>query len=599
MHKAEKEFMGKKISIESGGLAKQAHGSAVVRYGDTLVFTAVVHGKARPDAGFLPLQVDYREKTYAAGKFPGGFYKREGRPTSKEILTSRIIDRPIRPLLPEGYQNEISINSYVLSADQENEPDVLAMLATSSALMLSGIPFKGPVAGVRVGRIGDEFVINPTYKQIEESSLDLVVCGTKDAIIMVEGSAKIVKDSILLDGVLYGLDKLKELVELQEELISNFKIEPVEYQLYLPDAELLDFIRSNYFAEMSAKNLTPGKWARHKALESIFERIVIDKNAADDVEAQNKIRSAFNYVEREVVREGIINTNRSDGRNFDEIRKISIETGFLPRAHGSALFTRGETQALVAVTLGTGLDSQTVEGLTSEYEKKFMLHYNFPAFSVQETWPDRGPKRREIGHGTLAERTIEPLLPKHEDFPYTIRVVSDILESNGSSSMASVCGASVALMDAGVPITNPAAGIAMGLLVSGDNFMVLSDITGTEDHCGDMDFKVAGTSEGITAFQMDIKVAGIKRDMLETAVKQARNGLNFILEEIVKKSGLSVPRTSVSQYAPKIARLSIDPDKIGLLIGPQGRTVKKIQEESGTTIAIEEDGTVLVSGTTD
>jgi polyribonucleotide nucleotidyltransferase len=599
MRKVEKEFAGRQISLEIGELAKQAHGAVMVRYADTIVFAAAVHGSPVPESGFLPLQVDYREKTYAAGKFPGGFFKREGRPTAKEILTSRLIDRPIRPLLPEGYINEIAVNSLVLSADQENDPDTLAITAASAALMVSGIPFKGPIAAVRIGQVSASLVVNPTHKQLEESDLDLVVCGTKDAIIMVEGSATVVKDSIILDAIMLGWEKLKELIYLQEELLRDFKVEPVEYQVELPDPETVEYIRSKYFAEIAARSVTPGKWARHTALEGILQKIFDERGAKEDVELQKKVRTAFDHVEREVVRKGIGEGVRTDGRTFDQIREISVKVGFLPRTHGSALFTRGETQALVAATLGTGLDAQLVEGLVPEYEKKFMLHYNFPSFSVRETWPDRGPRRREIGHGVLAERAIEPLLPSGDQFPYTIRVVSDILESNGSSSMATVCAATLALMDAGVPISAPAAGVAMGLVVGENSFTVLSDISGTEDHCGDMDLKIAGTQEGITALQMDIKVPGISRQMVESALLAARRGLDFVLQEMLSKSGLSAPRTSISKYAPKIAQLTIDQDKIGLLIGPQGRTVKKIQEETSTTIVIEEDGTVAISSSSE
>jgi polyribonucleotide nucleotidyltransferase len=595
----EKEFAGKQISIEVGELAKQAHGAAIVRYADTIVFAAAVHGKPVLEAGFLPLQVDYREKTYAAGKFPGGFFKREGRPTTKEVLTSRLIDRPIRPLLPQGYVNEIAINSLVLSADQENDPDTLAITAASVALMVSGIPFKGPIAAVRIGQVGGSLVVNPTHKQLEESDLDLVVSGTKDAIIMVEGSATVVKDSIILDAIMLGWEKLKELIHLQEELLGEFKVEPVKYQVELPDPETVEYIRSKYFAEIAAKSVTPGKWARQAALEEILVKIFEERGAKEDAELQKKVRTAFDYVEREVVRRGIGEGARTDGRKFDQIREISVKVGFLPRTHGSALFTRGETQALIAATLGTGLDAQLVEGLVPEYEKKFMLHYNFPSFSVRETWPDRGPRRREIGHGALAERAIEPLLPPSDQFPYTIRVVSDILESNGSSSMATVCGATLALMDAGIPISAPVAGLAMGLVVGENGFTVLSDISGTEDHCGDMDLKIAGTQEGITALQMDIKVPGISRQMVESALLAARRGLDFVLQEMLSKSGLSAPRPNISKYAPKIAQITIDPDKIGLLIGPQGRTVKKIQVETSTTIAIEEDGTVSISSSSE
>jgi len=599
MRKVEKEFAGRQISIEVGELAKQAHGSAIVRYADTVVFATAVHGSPVPESGFLPLLVDYREKTYAAGKFPGGFFKREGRPTTKEVLTSRLIDRPIRPLLPEGYINEIAVNSLVLSADQENDPDTLALTAASAALMVSGIPFKGPIAGVRIGQLSGTFVANPTHKQLEESNLDLFVCGRKDGIIMVEGGARVVKESIILDAIMFGWEKLKELIYLQEELLRDFKVEPVQYQVELPDPETVDYIRSKFFAEISARSVTPGKWARHAALEEILVKIFEERGAKEDAELQKKVRAAFDHVEREVVRKGIAEGVRTDRRKFDQIREISVKVGFLPRTHGSALFTRGETQTLVAATLGTGLDAQRVEGLVQEYEKKFMLHYNFPSFSVRETWPDRGPRRREIGHGALAERAIEPLLPRNDQFPYTIRVVSDILESNGSSSMATVCGATLALMDAGVPISAPAAGVAMGLVAGENGFTVLSDISGTEDHCGDMDLKIAGTSDGITALQMDIKVPGINREMLEAALLQARRGLDFVIHEMLSKSGLSAPRTSISKYAPKIAQLTIDPDKIGLLIGPQGRTVKKIQEETSTTIVIEEDGTVMVSSTSE
>jgi len=593
--KIEKEFAGKSFIIETGHMAKQASGAVTVRCGDTVVMAAAVYGAPRTGIDFFPLSVEYREKTYAAGKFPGGFFKREGRPTTKEILTCRLIDRPIRPMFPDGLTNEVVITALVLSADEENEPDVLAVTAASAALMLAGGPFNKPLAAVRVGKIGTEFVINPTYSQLEVSELNLVVVGTKEDIVMVEAVASEVPDSIIKEAIFFGHNALKELVELQEQLTPREDASDIKFEYSSPDQELSDKLRSSHYAEIKDAS-TGTKLERKKKLSILREKIGNELNPEEDQDLAKKLSMAFTVIEREAVREHIFEGTRVDGRSRDEVRNIDVSVGLLPRTHGSALFTRGETQALSIVTLGTVGDAQLVEGLVPEFHQKFMLHYNFPSFSVGETWPARGPKRREIGHGALAEKALSPVLPISEDFPYTIRIVSEVMESNGSSSMATVAGGTLSLMDAGVPIKQPVAGIAMGLCVKDSEFVVLSDISGAEDHYGDMDFKVAGTQNGVTALQMDIKVNGISEEIVEKALLQARDGLNHILREMLSKSGLSAPRENLSPYAPKLVQVVIDPDKIGLLIGPQGKTVKGIQERTETNIEIEEDGKVTISG---
>jgi polyribonucleotide nucleotidyltransferase len=591
----EREFYGRTLTIETGHLAKQASGAVTIRFGDTVVLTSAVYGYPRPGIDFLPLSVEYREKTYAAGKFPGGFFKREGRPTTKEILTARLTDRPLRPMFPKGLVNDISITSLVLSADEENEPDVLAVTAASAALIVAGGPFDKPLAAVRVGKIGTEFVINPTHTQMKVSELDLVVVGTRENVVMVEAGAVEVPDQVVLEAIFFGHNALQELINMQEELTKNSIEGEVELVYVNPDEQLAGTIREKYYD--SVKEASRGsKKTRGVNLKNMLEKINADMNPEEDAELAGQIRAAFTTVEREAVREIIFSGQRMDGRGHEEVREIDAKVGTLPRTHGSALFTRGETQALSVVTLGTVSDAQLVEGLIPEFHQKFMLHYNFPAFCVGETWPARGPKRREIGHGALAERALLPMLPVPEKFPYTVRIVSDIMESDGSSSMATVSGGTLALMDAGVPIRQPVGGIAMGLCTRNGEFKVLSDICGAEDHYGDMDFKIAGTQNGLTALQMDIKVPGITEEIVEAAMKQAREGLNHILREMLSKSGLQKPREELSPYAPKLVQVMIDPDKIGLLIGPQGKNVKGIQERTETNIEIEEDGRVTISG---
>ncbi len=596
--RVEREIGGRVLSIETGRIARQAHGATFVRYGETVIIAAAAAGKEM-DSDFFPLTVDYREKTSAAGKFPGGFYKREGRPTTKETLTARLIDRPLRPLFPDGFRKEIAVSVNVMSADLENDPDIISLIGSSAALSLSGIPFAGPVGAVRVGRLGDRFVANPTASELEVSTLELVVAGTEEAIIMVEAGAKEIPEAVMVDALEYGHGVVKEVIALIRELAEKAGrpiVAPPETAVEPPPVAVE--IRDRYYAEVYEANKTPGKLARKAAFSAIWKRIEEEyrervKEGTVDARA---ISAAKADLEREVVRRQIIDENRrADLRALDEIRPITIEVGVLPRTHGSCLFTRGETQAIVTTTLGTASDTQRVDGLIEPYEKTFMLHYNFPAYSVGETWPNRGPKRREIGHGALAERALESVLPPHERFPYTMRVISDITESNGSSSMATVCGGTLALMDAAVPIRRPVAGIAMGLVKEGDQVRILSDILGNEDHEGDMDFKVAGTQLGITALQMDIKIQGITTEIMRQALEQARVGRIKILREMI--SVLDKPRSKISPYAPRLVTVKISADKIGALIGPGGKTIRRIQEETQTQIEIDDAaGMVMIAG---
>lgn len=600
----EKVIGGRTLSIETGRMARQANGAVLVRYADTAVFCAVTSAPVDDDVDFFPLTVDYREKTSAAGKFPGGFMKREGRPTTKEILTARLMDRPIRPLFPEDFQMDISIQSMVFSADQQNDPDILAMISASASLAVSDIPFLGPTGAVRIGLVGEELLINPTVKELALSQLDLVVAGTRDAVTMVEAGANEVPEDVMIRAIARAHEVIREVIDLQDELVRQcgkpkMALEPV------PDnSGLKAELKRRYFDQFPAAILTTGKHARKEAVKALIEK-ALDEVApkvepapaepapgAIDRELAKKI---LGRLSEEAERELIVGGTRADRRGPKDIREISVDVGLLPRVHGSALFTRGETQAMVVVTLGTGDDEQIVDGLAEEYSEKFMLHYNFPSFSVGETWPNRGPKRREIGHGALACRAIKAVMPPDDKFPYTVRVISDILESNGSSSMASVCGGTMALMDAGVKIKQPVAGIAMGLVIEGDRFAVLSDIAGSEDHNGDMDFKVAGTQRGITALQMDMKISGVSEAILRQALEQAREGRVHILREMLK--ALDRPREEISPYAPKIIQIRIDPEKIGIVIGPGGKMIKKIQEETGSQIEIEDDGTVKIWGT--
>ena len=598
MYSKEIEIEGKKLVIETGKIAKQADGAVTVRYGDTMILATVVAADSvRENADFFPLTVDYREKVSAAGRIPGGYIKREGRPTEKEILTCRLIDRPIRPLFPDGFYNEVQVMSSVLSADGENDPDVLAMIGASAALAVSDIPFEKPIGAARVGMIDGEYVINPTLTQLEDSTMNIVVAGTKEGICMVEGESHNISETTLLEAIYFAHGYIKQFVDLQIELkdVCGKEKRDVSAQLVKVDETLYAEVSNLVNSKIEEVINIPQKLKRQDALGvlkgEVIEAIV---EKYEEAYTELQIKQAFTKVEKSTIRKMILEKGvRSDGRGFKDIRPIACEVGLLPRTHGSALFTRGETQSLVMTTLGSPGDEQRYEGLAGELAKTFMLHYNFPPFSVGECRPVRGPGRREIGHGFLAERALSYIMPDSDKFPYIVRIVSDILESNGSSSMASVCGGTLSLMDAGVPIKAPVAGIAMGLVVDGDNVVILSDILGSEDGAGDMDFKVAGTEEGITAFQMDLKIDGITNEIMEKAVYQAREGRMHILNEMSK--AISQPREDVSEYAPRIVTLQIDQDKIGALIGPGGKNVKRIIEETKVTINIEDDGKVHIA----
>jgi polyribonucleotide nucleotidyltransferase len=594
MSRVEQELGGRTLSIETGRLAKQAHGSALVQYGDTVVLVTAVEGDPDEARDFFPLVVDYREKTYAAGKFPGGFIKREGRPTTKEILTSRLIDRPIRPLFPAGYTNEVQIMAVVLSADKENDPDILSMIGASAALHVSHIPFLRPTGAIRVGRIGGEFIIQPTHSQLEESDLDLVVSGTREAVTMIEGFARELSEENMVQAILFGHQQVVRVIDMIEELRQKVGLPPLTVPAPEPNP-LVEVFRERFYQELKERKQTVGKQERAERVRELRERIMQEflPEGAEPVYPPEQVHAAFHALEHRVVRDLILEGKRVDGRSPRQLRQVTCEVGVLPRTHGSAIFQRGETQALVTTTLGTTSDEQRVDGLVEEYSKKFMLDYNFPPFSVGEVRPIRGPGRREIGHGALAERSIKPVVPHPEKFPYTIRVVSDILESNGSSSMASVCGATLSLMDAGVPISDPVAGISIGLVKEPDRYILLTDIVGDEDHHGDMDFKVAGTGRGITGIQLDLKIDGIDEQIIRETLDQAREARMEILRTMLKT--LPQPRHEISPKAPRLIQLRINPDKIGALIGPGGKTIKGIQEATGAQIDIEDDGTVTIA----
>lgn len=592
------DINGKTFSLEAGRFARQANGAVMVSFGDTKVLAvAVAADEQVVGQDFLPLSVEYREKYSAVGKIPGGFIKREGKPTEKEILSARLIDRPIRPLFPKGYMTETQVIVQVYSSDQEHDPDVIGAVGASAALAISDIPFEGPIGEVRVCLIGDEFVVNPTYKEIEEARLEIVVAGTEDSILMVEGEAREVSEETMLDAIKFGHEYIKQLVALQKELVAEIGKPKREVQLYPEEEEIVKVVRELCYDKINQVIHTPSsKEVRRNNLKQInLETIEALKEKFP--EREFLIKSAIHDLERELMRKMILEEGvRLDGRGPKDIRPIYCEVGLLPRTHGSALFTRGETQSLTTLTLGTKLDEQLVEGLLpEETTKKFMLHYNFPAFSVGEIGRYTGPGRREIGHGNLAERSLKNLLPKDEEFPYTIRVVSDILESNGSSSMATVCAGSLALMDGGVPLKKPVAGIAMGLILENGQYKILSDILGDEDHLGDMDFKVAGTEDGITGFQMDIKVKGISYEIMAEALAQAKEGRLFILSKM--NETLSAPRSQISKYAPHLVQIKIPIDKIGAVIGPSGKIIQAIQRDTKTEIAIEEDGVVNIAST--
>lgn len=591
----EVEINGKKLTIETGRFAKQANGSVMVRCGDTMVLvTAVAAEEAKEDQDFFPLQVEYREKTSAAGKFPGGFIKREGRPSEKEILSARLIDRPIRPLFPDGFKNETQVIAFVLSFDGENDADVLAAVGASAALTISDIPFDGPIAEVRIGRTEGNFIVNPTHEEIKNSDLELVVAGTADSIMMVEGESKEVSENELLDALKFAQGEIKKLVNLQLELKKESGKQKWEVVSKEVDADLKNDILS--LAKDKLKQVVYSVLAKEERSSKNKELLVeVTEALAEKYPEQEKvIAEVIHDLEKELMRNRILEEGiRLDGRGTKDVRPISIELGVLPRTHGSALFTRGETQSLTTITIGTKSDEQIIDGLREEYTKKFMLHYNFPPFSVGEVGRMTGVGRREIGHGNLAERALKMVFPDETNFPYTVRVISDILESNGSSSMATVCAGSLALMDAGVPISKSVSGIAMGLVKEGEKYAILTDILGNEDHLGDMDFKVAGTEKGITAFQMDIKIQGISFEIMENALQQAKEGRAHILG--IMNESINQSREHLSQYAPRLITMKVDTDQIGIIIGPGGKTIQGMQRLFSVDINIDDDGTVNIA----
>ena len=594
--KIDVEYHGRPLSIEVGRLAKQADGAVLVRYGESVVLvTAVASRDVRENLDFFPLTVDYQERTFAAGKIPGGFFKREGRPSEKEILTCRLIDRSIRPLFPDGLKSETQIIATVLSADKQNDPDAIAMLGASVALEVSDIPFDGPIAGVRVGGSGGQWIINPTQSQLEGSAVNKFLTCSRDSIIMVEGGGRMVSEDGVLDALFQGHEAVQKLLDLQEEIKREVGRPKRPIPEIKSDASLVQRVRGLVEEKVKEAIRIPEKLPRGQRLGEIKAEL-LSQAVLDFPEREKEIKEAFKEIERGNMRQLIVRDQvRIDGRGLKNIRPITCEVDVLPRTHGSGLFTRGETQALAVTTLGTASDEQKIDALMGEHYKKFMLHYNFPPFSVGEVKFLRGPGRREIGHGNLAERALLSVLPSEEDFPYTIRIVSEVLESNGSTSMATVCGGSLSLMDAGVPITAPVAGIAMGLIKEGESVRILSDILGDEDHLGDMDFKVAGTQKGITALQMDIKISGVTREIMREALYQAREGRLHILG--VMEKTLAESRKEVSDHAPRIVTVKVKPEKVREIIGPGGKTIRAIVEETRTKIDVEDDGTVTIAST--
>ncbi len=597
VHRIEKQFAGRTLVLETGRMARLADAAVFLTYGDSAVLVTAVAQRKRTHLPFFPLTVEYRAKSYAAGKFPGGFIKREGRPSDKETVSARQIDRPLRPLFPSGYRNETQVACFIVSADQENDADVLGMLGASTALMLSPIPWDGPVAGVRVGRVDGEWVINPTFQQLDYSDIDMVVAGTQESIMMVEGASVEVSEADMLEALEVGHTAIRELIDIQMELVSmaGGKPDVFEYETLEVDEAFVSAVETAATARIADAYKIGDKAEREVVLAEI--KSDLETSLAEEYpDAIGDLSGVFKDIEKATMRRRVLKDGvRADGRGVEDIRDITCDIGLLPRAHGSALFTRGQTQALAAVTLGSVRDEQRIDSIDTveETSKSFMLHYNFPPFSVGEARPFRGAGRREIGHGMLAERALQPLLPAYDDFPYTIRIVSDILESNGSSSMASVCGGSLAMMAAGVPMQAACAGVAMGLIKEGDDVAILTDILGVEDFLGDMDFKVAGTKDGITAIQMDIKIGGLQISTMREALERARKGRLHILD--VMSQTLSEPATEMSQYAPQIVSIQINTEKIGDLIGPKGKTIRAIQEETGASLNVEDDGTVTIS----
>lgn len=582
------------LTIETGRLAKQADGAVTVRYQDTMVLvTAVASQEGRPDVDFFPLSVEYRAKTYSAGKIPGGFVKREGRPSDREILSARLIDRPIRPLFPEDFKNETQVIAYIISMDGENDADVLAAVGASAALSISDIPFDGPIASVRVGKLDGELIINPTMSEVEQCTLEFVVAGSEDSIVMVEGEAKEISEDEMVEAIEFAHREIKKIIEIQKELIAELKPQKREIETAEIPAELTDLLNKIDIASIQSALKIQEKKERRLAVKSVFDKF-IEELPEELLDYKSYVNNYFHEIEKKETRKLMLQSKtRLDGRSADQIRDITCDLSYLPRAHGSAIFTRGQTQALGTVTLGTKADEQIVDAIEGESSKSYMLHYNFPPFCTGEAKPIRGTSRREIGHGNLAERALKPVLPNDNDFPYTIRIVSDVLESNGSSSMATVCAGSLSLMDAGVPVKSAVAGIAMGLIKEGDETMVLSDILGDEDHIGDMDFKVAGTAEGINAIQMDIKIKGISFEIMKEALHKAKAGRLHILG--IMNEAINSPREELSKYAPRILTTMIPVDKIGTVIGPSGKMIKSIVELTGAQIDIDPDGKVFIA----
>ncbi|QGH34582.1 polyribonucleotide nucleotidyltransferase [Gracilibacillus salitolerans] len=589
------EIAGQPFRVEIGELAKQANGACMVHYGDTAVLATATASKEPKDLPFFPLTVNYEERLYAVGKIPGGFIKREGRPSEKAVLTSRLIDRPIRPLFPDGFRNEVQVISTVMSVDQNLPSEIAAMIGSSIALSVSDIPFGGPIAGVVVGRVDGNFVINPTLEEREKSDIDLTVAGTKDAINMVEAGANEVPEEIMLEAIMFGHEEIRRLIAFQEQIIEALQVEKMEIKLFEANDSIVEEVETKAKDRLVDAIQVQEKHAREEAIEQVKSEVKAEYEEADaEADTLKQVATVLDKIVKEEVRRLITKEKiRPDGRKIDEIRSLSSRIGVLPRTHGSGLFTRGQTQALSVCTLGALGDVQILDGLDAEESKRFMHHYNFPSFSVGETGPIRGPGRREIGHGALGERALEKVIPDEKEFPYTIRLVSEVLESNGSTSQASICASTLAMMDAGVPIKAPVAGIAMGLVKSGEDYSILSDIQGMEDFLGDMDFKVAGTEKGVTALQMDIKIEGLSREILEEALTQAKKGRMHILSHMLET--IQEPKHELSDYAPKILTMDIKPDKIRDVIGPSGKQINQIIEETGVKIDIEQDGHVFIS----
>ncbi len=595
MKHVERNFAGRALRLEAGRLAKQAAGACLIQYGETVVLATATVSDNVSSLPFFPLTVEYREKSYAAGKIPGGFLKREGRPSDEEILSARVTDRTIRPLFPEGFKNEIQVFIYVLSADQENDADVLGVTAASAALSMSKVPWNGPIAAVRVGRVEGAWILNPTFQQLEFSDLDMIVSGSRDSIVMVEGGALELTEAEIVKALEVAHKGIREMLDAEEELIADMRQPKMEWTKAAPPADLVARVKALAQPRIDEALNLPEKSERAQALAAL-KATIQDQLAAEFPENGKDIATAIEDIEYHTMRDQVLTRGeRVDGRDLDTVRAISCEVGVLPRTHGSALFTRGQTQALVSVTLGTVSDEQRIDSIdvAQEVTKSFMLHYNFPPFSTGEVRPIRGTSRREVGHGALAERALQALLPPYEQFPYTIRIVSDVLESNGSSSMATVCGGSHALFDAGVPMTAACAGVAMGLIKEGKRVAVLTDILGSEDHLGDMDFKVAGTRAGVTSIQMDIKIEGLDFHIISEALEKAKTARLHILD--IMEKAIPEPRSQLSKYAPRIITIQIPPSKIGDLIGPKGKTIRAIQEQTGAEINVDDNGMVTIS----